>query len=313
MCACQAPLRLDGVEKQGKQPVQRFDAYQVAAQIDKRTLAVLGNNGVVLEYDLGKSGEPKRFTVGAERGFDTPSFMAATRCPSGRFFALAFDGGVWERQSAGEWRENKIDTTESVQDIACTADDTLWVSASFTTLFKSVDHGKNWTETSRDEDAAFTQLSFPDPMIGFAVGEFGFLLKTVNNGQSWTQVRGISEDFYPLSTRFISSEEGWIGGLQGAIYHTLDGAQSWQKENADSIAPIYNIVETNSGMMAVGNFGTVLRRQANGHWVGVGQDTIKSRGYLRALAVVGKSNPQVFIAGQGYSVQTSLSKLNSGG
>ena len=240
-----------------------------------------------------------------------PNFINLARCPSGKLLALSFEGALWSRSIKGEWTEGHIETEENVQDVACVENDEIIVSASFSLLLKSLDDGMTWTETSQDEDVMFTQLEFPTVNIGYAFGEFGAVLKTKNAGLTWERLPEVESEFYPLASYFISESRGWVAGLAGVIYQTQNGGQTWQRETSDTQAPIYKITSIGSQLVAAGNYGTFLKRDASGNWRGIDSSKLGTSGYLRVVSSLPKQSKSMLVAGQGFLNSFFISEINS--
>jgi photosystem II stability/assembly factor-like uncharacterized protein len=73
----------------------------------------------------------------------------------------------------------------------------------------------------------------------------------------------IKEDLY--ATSFVSPEEGWVVGTFGSIYHTVDGGQSWSKEQTGILNPLFSVsfADATHGW-AVGKAGVILRTEDGG-------------------------------------------------
>lgn len=306
---CQAPLRLDKHVAQSKIPVQRYDAFQ-AAIVQGPNVIIAGNDGVVLEMSLEDREQIDRKILRDESTRDLPSFISATKCPDGKVYLLAFDGGLWSKPENGDWKTGRVETSESVLDLVCTDQGDLWVSASFSTLLQSKDGGENWNETSQDEDLIYTQLAFPDGQTGYAFGEFGIISKTEDAGLTWQQIEGPNPEYYPLSAYFANASEGWTAGLGGSIFYTDDGGLSWTRESNESKAPLYRITEVGSNIFAIGNYGTFLSRRPDGTWRAVVSGGPKTTGYLRAITGSKNSSANtLFLGGQGYAGRVEISDL----
>ena len=172
---------------------------------------------------------------------------------------LAYQGQVWSSADKGAtWASTDLPTFEEVQAIECAPSGDLWVVGSFSTLLVSKDQGQTWIETTMEEDAMLTQVEFVSASKGFVVGEFGLVLTTEDGGSSWDALEPVSEDFYPLSAYFQDPLTGWVGGLQGVIFHTLNGGVSWQCQAVNTDVPIYNFI-ANGALYATGDRGTVLQ------------------------------------------------------
>ncbi len=73
----------------------------------------------------------------------------------------------------------------------------------------------------------------------------------------------IREDLYSAS--FVSLDEGWVVGTFGAIYHTTDGGQSWDKQETGTLNPLFSVAfaDPQHGL-AVGKGGLAMHTEDGG-------------------------------------------------
>lgn len=257
--ACEAPLKLQAVIDTGQQPVKRTDFYQSLAA-NQHTLVLAGNEGVLLtSQNDGK--EWQRQVLPSQS-----SVLSVATCPDQTFVAVTFDNTLWHGDAQGQnWTPHAIPGSEQMMVATCTADGSWWAAGSFSTFMVSKDQGQSWQSNSLEEDAIIHNLQFFDADNGVASAEYGLIVKTNNAGQDW-QVEGyLPGDFYPHSSYFTSPQRGWVGGLNGFIYHTTDGGQSWQRQQTPTESPIYALFGTKDGLYALGDNTTVLTYQ-NEQW-----------------------------------------------
>ena len=55
-----------------------------------------------------------------------------------------------------------------------------------------------------------------------------------------------------MAADFLDANNGWVGGLDGVIWHTADGGTTWQRQETVTASPIYNIHANGHGVFAVG-------------------------------------------------------------
>ncbi|MGI9285022.1 MAG: WD40/YVTN/BNR-like repeat-containing protein, partial [Pseudomonadales bacterium] len=278
IAACEAPLNLERVVQESEKPILRFDMYQSAAHQGDRVV-VISSTGAALVSD-NNGANWTRFDLAGR-----PSLIDVAACPSGDFYALDTQHQIW-RLAAGsdKWETSAIDTQESTLSIHCAPDNSLWVTASFSTLFSSRDNAASWQQFSLDEDLQFTKVQFIDDQTGFAVGEFGTVLITTDGGNKWERGGDIPNEFYPMAAHFRDRKSGWVGGLDGVIWYTADGGQTWERQLSANKAPIYGINATQDQVFAVGGSGTLIE-YVDGKWrVLDGAPPVLS--YLRGLEVL---------------------------
>lgn len=97
-------------------------------------------------------------------------------------------------------------------------------------LFSSEDGGLTWTRRT-PETLRIDDVSFPDPLNGFAVGIGGYCLRTTDGGRTWNKISRINHDgIYAYS--FIDDKIGYGVGYDGAtkraqMIKTMDGGRNW--------------------------------------------------------------------------------------
>ncbi|MCC7258648.1 MAG: hypothetical protein IT486_09765 [Gammaproteobacteria bacterium] len=277
--ACEAPLNLDGVQRQEATPIRRSDMYQEAAA-NERALVVVGNHGLVLRStDAGQNWQRQELP-------GWPSLIDVTACPDGRLAALAAESQMIVSADDGQtWTTHPLATEESPQGITCDPANRLWVVGSFSTIMFSADGGENWQDRSTGEDTIFTTIQFIDATHAVVFGEFGSNVHSTDGGETWTPGTPLPNEFYAQDTLFLDGATGWVAGLAGQILHTADGGATWALQKSPVPVPIYGFTRLGADVYAVGGEGVLLRQQA-GEWVRIehGQPV---RQLLRVLQPVG--------------------------
>jgi photosystem II stability/assembly factor-like uncharacterized protein len=252
LAGCEAPLVMDKVSSQLERPMQRTDFYQAFARNDKMVVLV-GSSGVVLTSQDATTWTRSVLTT-------KPSFLAIDTCPDQRFIALSFDNHIWVSNPSGDdWSPIQVDSQEQLMTIDCAPNGDWWVAGGFSTFLHSSDDGESWHSVTLEEDAIITDLVFLSEQDAVATAEFGILVVTQNGGESWEIAGSMPSEFYPHATHFISTLEGWVGGLNGFIYYTNDAGNTWQQQSADSTVPIYQFEDVDGTLFAVGDNATVLK------------------------------------------------------
>lgn len=286
--ACEAPLVLDHVRQQQAQSTQRSDLFQAAAS-NSSTVVVVGNRGVVISSaDQGVTWQ--RLVIDGQ-----PFMLDLTVCPDGQFVAIAFENQLHIGDAKAEnWRSVTIDSMEVPQAVTCDPRGRIWVVGSFSSILRSDDLGETWTTTSMDEDLHYTNVQFIDRDNAFLTGEFGVVVRTTDGGGTWENLPPLPDEFYPQDAYFRDTQTGWVVGLNGTVLKTDDGGLSWSRQSTGTNAPLYSIVPSDTGLFAVGGFGTVLQSRGNGDWATVQHDK-PIRFYLRGVVSLG--NQRLLVAG----------------
>lgn len=275
LAGCEAPLNLEAVRAQQAQSIQRIDFYQSMVTNGDELIAV-GNNGLVISSADGEVWQRQILK-------DAASLLTVDACPSGETIALSFDNNIWLKQpQASQWQSIAIPTNEQLMDVTCAPDGSWWVAGSFSTIMHSRDKGASWETFSLQEDTIITNIAFLNETDAVASAEYGMILTSTDGGQNWDLTGYLPDEFYPHGMHFTSLETGWVSGLNGYIYATQDGGESWVREPVDTAVPVYQLVSANDQLLGLGENTTVLRRNDDGNW-----QTIVSPSapvYLRAAA-----------------------------
>lgn len=118
---------------------------------------------------------------------------------------------------------------------------------------------------------ALRDISLPDGLNGWSVGDGALAQVTVNGGVSWTpppspfppELRMLM-DFKTVASR---DKNVWIAGSPGSvIWHSPNGGTFWTKQHTGQTQPIHSIhfAHDNNQGWAVGAFGTILRTETAG-------------------------------------------------
>ncbi|HBO11252.1 MAG TPA: glycosyl hydrolase [Halieaceae bacterium] len=288
VAACEAPLRLEGVEANRAEPVKRYDTLQAAAATAEKLVVVSSAGAALVSSDGGESWQ-RDALPGA------PSLIDVTACADGGIFALDSERRVWALTGDGTWQGESLPTPESTLSIHCAPGGRLWVTAGFATLLHRPVAGGAWTEDSLGDDLQFTRVKFVDAEHGFAVGEFGTVVASSDGGDSWDYLPPIPNDFYPMAADFLDRTTGWVGGLDGVIWETRDGGRQWTRQETGSATPVYRIEASDAGVVAVGGAGKYYE-YVGGSWVKPA-NAPEVLAYFRAVELLGPG--RILLAGAG--------------
>lgn len=113
------------------------------------------------------------------------------------------------------------------------------------TLLKSTDRGKSWTSLIADSVDAFVDLQVIPSGDIYLLKKSGASYKSSNAGLSFSPLTPVSSGTYTC-IHFANSTGGLIGGINGALYKTLDGGLTWTSEASNTNNNITSIYAFNS-------------------------------------------------------------------
>lgn len=140
------------------------------------------------------------------------------------------------------------------------------------------------TDARIREDVVLNAITFFDATHGWIAGEQGRVLRTEDGGQTWESFhvprppkqQGAKRDEELMSDEeleafgvlaplpslygiyFISPQQGWAVGQEGAIVRTLDGGRQWEFQTSGVQEALYDIGVSGETGWIVGDRGAVL-------------------------------------------------------
>ena len=92
----------------------------------------------------------------------------------------------------------------------------------------------DWRKQTSGTDVALSDVAFPTPQSGWAVGEKGVILQTEDSGRAWAKQNSSSSENLE-SVAFASPQVGWAVSDSDSILRTTDSGQTWVKQVSPAI------------------------------------------------------------------------------
>ncbi len=144
------------------------------------------------------------------------------------------------------WASNYLDYNSSMNDIDWINDE-LFISVGINGyIFKSENSGYSWQDLKKGGNTSFRNIVVNDNQKGFAVGhEYGnaSIYTSEDDGRSWNKYAFDTTYSYGyLNTiDFWKNDTGWIGGINGIMFKTNNGGETWIKANTGYNYTFYDI------------------------------------------------------------------------
>lgn len=141
----------------------------------------------------------------------------------------------------------------------------LWILLSFTFLPNAYTQSGWEFKSSITNNNGLYHIHFPNPFIGYAVGENGTIIKTTDGGESWfLQESGTTHHL--RSVYFLSSDTGYIVGYQSLFMKTTDGGNNWTYQINVFPTAMYSVYFTDvENGHAAGHLGYICRTTDGGN------------------------------------------------
>lgn len=144
-------------------------------------------------------------------------------------------------------------------------DSTVGIAAGFwSTLFRTIDAGRNWAKIDLHQDLHLPGLALVGPRHAWLSGAEGCVLRSTDAGVTWTRMQtGVSTMLDAIS--FADSLHGWCSSVQGSMLRSTDGGESWTAQNLKTSIPVTSLfAQSASTCWAAGYNGLILKTDDGG-------------------------------------------------
>lgn len=172
----------------------------------------------------------------------------------------AFGSGFIDRvDSMGQLRNilNLNHELDAIQNIG----GSVWLTAGFGIVLRSMDDGMNWDTLDVDGDH-FRDIDSKGN-ISFIVGNFGTILRSNDNGKSFTKIRNASSPFVSdkafRCVKIKDENEILVAGENGLAWISDDGGDSWKEIDNLPDIDFYDITFYRGKYFLCGSGGKILK------------------------------------------------------
>ncbi len=148
-----------------------------------------------------------------------------------------------------------------------TAGTSTFAVGAYGNILRTVDDGRSWQLAAVPTAVTLTDVSFPDPEHGWAVGHDAVILHSEDGGRTWTkQYQGPNLDAPLLGVLFLDRATGYAVGAYGQYVATADGGRTWSPRTI--LAEDRHLNRITAGptgtLYIAGEQGTLLRSHDRG-------------------------------------------------
>ncbi len=117
----------------------------------------------------------------------------------------------------------------SLNDAAFLDDSTIIVVGDYGVIMKSNDGGTNWRRINSGTYSSLLKTQFLNSKTGYVIGSY-LSLRTDDGGENWFKIPLNAPGLYSANLYFLSPDTGFVAGVGGKIYKTVDGGRKWQDQ-----------------------------------------------------------------------------------
>ncbi|MBK6507106.1 MAG: hypothetical protein IPG02_15960 [Ignavibacteria bacterium] len=145
----------------------------------------------------------------------------------------------------------------------------VWIAGSAGNIYRTTKTLSHISTSVTGQTFKINCVTFVDNNTGYLCGDGGRLYKSVDGGASWTSsASGIgAADLNGMS--FSDALSGVVVGDNGSVYTTIDGGKNWNQETVPTTRNLLKTKKFPEGIIAVGEYGTILTKENLGSWQSV--------------------------------------------
>ena len=243
--------------------------YLASAGFDWSTHTTMGNAILITGGEYGRIGSSTNngVTWSAISSGSTRHLLSIFSIGSNIWSAGHFSGGgsiLASTDGGSTWINRHPGTTNTLNDIHFTNENTGWIAGRSGTIRKTTNGGANWSSQTSGTSSVLNSIYFINSSKGWAVGEGNTILHTTDGGDSWSnQTSGTSNVLF--SVCFADENNGWIAGGSGTISATTNGGVDWTLQLTGTTSSLRSVFAVNvNTVYAVGSAGTVIKTTNGG-------------------------------------------------
>ncbi len=146
---------------------------------------------------------------------------------SGTILCTSDGGETWETQTSPV-------TDQELLKVQFINEKEGWVVGTFGVILHTEDGGKNWKRLPFNEDIILNDLCFINSAQGWISGEFGTVIYTRDGGKTWVKQLEDEMGRKLFGIDFCDNLHGITVGIDGVIYTTVDGGNTWNLKNTSA-------------------------------------------------------------------------------
>jgi photosystem II stability/assembly factor-like uncharacterized protein len=156
-------------------------------------------------------------------------------------FTVDIHGHILRTFNAGAtWDSLYSKVTTALYTISINEEGTIFSGGFGGMILRSPDTGLNWQPVSAGPRINLVSIDFPQSSIGFITGSGG-LFSTENAGQQW-DYNDVTELTYAVDAHFLDGQTGYVLDVDGAIFKTIDGGDTWTVQNTGVKSQAYKAI-----------------------------------------------------------------------
>ncbi len=182
--------------------------------------------------------------------------------------AVGNQGKIYRSNDAGATWAVYTQSSDNLNSVSSFGND-VWIAGSSGNVYKTTKTLSHISGISTGQNFKINCITFLNANNGFLCGEGGRLYKTIDGGSTWSMSdEGIGNvDLNSIS--FANTLNGTVVGAGGNVFSTTDGGNNWTQESVPSSKNLLKVKQFADGIVAVGEYGTILTKQGKDSWQSV--------------------------------------------
>jgi photosystem II stability/assembly factor-like uncharacterized protein len=142
---------------------------------------------------------------------------------------------LYTRDGGEKWSKITADTVGGFSLLSFIDENTGWGISWSGKLWRTENGGETWVSIADQSNpnapsiVSAVDFKFVDKLHGWILGPF-LVWRTMDGGNTWQPYAPPNQAYYHFySLFFLDSDDGWIAGDHGTVYHTEDSGETWEE------------------------------------------------------------------------------------